>query len=602
MISPDQTTRLPHVRLIAALLSLLIFSGCRSEQNSTETDRPVAAGTASSTTPADASNDEPTSASPLPEDLRRHVWDVEHYGFVLEATVFPDLKAALRDDELAAWENILADPSDAEIPQSTHLDFRPIAGDTGQFAVANFRADDRQSVDGAGFVSWLRTLRSEFDECSSSLGLVRLVPDEADLQAGWMSVWRLRLAGRNRNGPIETEVELELRLSLVSDDIGERSGWVQSITVLRQTGLKANQSWFEETTADSGLNRPQRYDNWTVDRFVPNTGGAYVTDFDGDGHLDVFVDDFADGNRLYRGRGDGTFEDVTEESGIDPGGPNRGWTLSCWADLDSDGDDDLIVEDRLYENLGNGRFRDVTDQTNLPLTPAAGYAVGDYNVDGRLDLYVCHTSAYRIGQSERSKVKWIDDGLGIDNVLLRNLGDWQFQDVTEQMQAGGDGSSCFAAVWLHANDDHRPDLFAINEFGINSLLLSQPDGPFVSTDVDPVFGGFSMGVAAGDYDNNGRTDLYVANMYSKAGNRILANVDPNRYPPELYRKIEEGTRGSKLYRATANAAFDTVPADDMFAYVGWAYGPTFADFDNDGWLDIYATAGFKSEERGKPDG
>ena len=91
-------------------------------------------------------------------------------------------------------------------------------------------------------------------------------------------------------------------------------------------------------------------------------------------------------------------------------------------------------------------------------------------------------------------------------------------------------------------------------------------------------------------------------MYSKAGNRILANVDKDRYPKELYRKIEEGTRGSKLYSAGVEGDFVSVPANDMYAWVGWAYGPTFSDFDNDGWLDIYATAGFKSEERGKPDG
>lgn len=548
------------------------------------------------TPPADPSD------SPLSDDLRTHVWDVEHFGFVLEATVFPKLKSGLNRADFTPWQSLLTNGATASVPAEPLDALQPLAGGTGQFGQVIYDDSRRTTAAGGEFIQWLKAIRDPFLECSSSLGLVRLIPDQTDLQGAWTSVWRLRLAGRDRNGPAETEVEFRLRLTRLQDDIADHSDWVSAVEVLRLSRLQARREWFQEVTDNSGLLSDTRYDNWSQEQFVPNTGGVYVTDYDQDGWLDVFVDDFSDGNRLYRGLGNGQFEDVTEAAGIAQAEQPRGWTLSCWADLDNDGDDDLIVEDRLYENTGDGRFRDVTELSNLPLTPAAGYAVGDYDADGLPDLYVCHTSAYRIGQAERSKVRWIDDGLGIDNVLLRNVGDWQFQDVTADMQAGGAGSSCFAAVWLHANDDHRPDLFAINEFGVNSLLLSQPEGPYVSTDVDPVFGGFSMGVAAGDYNNDGRTDLYVANMYSKAGNRILANIDRSRYPAELYRKIEEGTRGSKLYRSTQGARFDTMSADDMFAYVGWAYGPTFADFDNDGWLDLYATAGFKSEERGRPDG
>jgi hypothetical protein len=96
--------------------------------------------------------------------------------------------------------------------------------------------------------------------------------------------------------------------------------------------------------------------------------------------------------------------------------------------------------------------------------------VADYDLDGRLDLYVCHSGAWHAGGSQSSqRVPWINGGLGVDNVLWRNPGDWKFEDMTDDLQAGGSGSSCFSAVWLHADEDRRPDLFAINEFGRNCI-------------------------------------------------------------------------------------------------------------------------------------
>ena len=103
-------------------------------------------------------------------------------------------------------------------------------------------------------------------------------------------------------------------------------------------------------------------------------------------------------------------------------------------------------------------------------------------------------------------------------------------------------------------------------------------------------------VTPGDWNNDGRTDLYVANMYSKAGNRILANVDRTRYPEELYRKLEEGTRGSRLYAASDDESYRILPERDMFSNVGWAYGPAFVDLDNDGWLDLLVANGYLSSD------
>lgn len=584
--------------LPAGIAISLVFAGCgQSSERPTGKTVPETANKA-----ADGSGE---TGHLLPEAERSYLWDIEHLGFIVEQTVFSQLKSSINNGSLSAWDTFLSDDCNARLHPGSP-DVRPFLSGEAEFVRITADAET-QPVGKAEFIAWLRDVRKEMDQCGTSIGLVRLGPAADRSFAGaWRSVWRIRIAGQALGKPTEIVFDLDVEMAELDEKISEKSGWIRQVAVKDFRRFTADRPLMEDATAASGLVSERRYDNWNESTFVPNTGGVYVADYDNDGHLDVFVDDYRDHDRLYRGHGDGTFEDVTAAAGMPVKEEIRSWTLSCWGDFDGDADLDLITQDRLLENLGDGHFRDISDQVGLPLTPAAGYAVCDYDLDGKLDLYVCHTSAYRVGQEQKSRVSWIDDGLGVDNILYRNLGDWKFQDVTKETGTGGNGSSCFTAVWLHVNDDDRPDLFAINEFGRNSMLINNPDGAFTDGDVDPVFGGFSMGVAAGDYDNDGRTDLYVANMYSKAGNRILANVDVSDYPIEIFQKIEEGTRGSKLYRSLGNSkgtdAWQTIAADRMYADVGWSYGPAFVDLDCDGWLDMYGTAGFKSVKRGEPDG
>lgn len=568
------------------------LSGC--QKNSSEDI------TAVPTIPSETATQNVVDDEALSESERVHLWDIEHLGFVLERTVFPLLKEGFKTGDFQTWSKFVRPECVVQRVEATS-DNDYLDGNVS-FSHANVAGENDQVLD------WLAKLRSHFDNdgqqvCKASLGLVRLVPEKRkQLEGAFTTVWRLRLAGSKEGKPVELETEFELKLSKLGDEISDDQGWIKNIAVKYEKILTGQTELFEDWTDRSGLVQELRQDNWTSTHFEANTGGVYVTDYNLDGHLDVLIDDSKDGVRLYAGEGDGTFSESTEKAGLERSDSEPLWTLSCWADFDSDHDDDLITEDRLYENLGNGTFKDITDQSNLPITPAAGYAVGDYNCDGNIDLYVCHTAAYRAGQQEKSKVTWIDDGLGVDNVLFRNDGNWQFTDVTHETNSGGNGTACFSAVWVNVNGDRWPDLFAINEFGANTLFINKAGKSFELSTVDPIYGGLSMGVAAGDYDNSGTCDLYVANMYSKAGNRILANVDAEEYSQELFDKINEGTKGSKLYRSNLDGTFDTVSPEDSVAYVGWAYGPTLFDLNNDGWLDIYATAGFKSVKRGEPDG
>ncbi|HIK95662.1 MAG TPA: VCBS repeat-containing protein [Planctomycetes bacterium] len=555
---------------------------------------------------------DPVATSPVTEQIlsigeRQYVWDLEHLAFILEQKCFPGIKQAWANPAGGELLSYLADDFQATVPAlewtDDYTDRSVLCRDLA------ISVDTARTTDHVGLLDLLSELQSGFrddDTPDISIGLVRLGPKKRmQFDGPWESRWRIRRAGIGANGPLEINMDVRADLKFVTADLADHTGWIQHLAIERVRTTECRQPLMIEITDTCGINSDRMRDNWRVTdgSFVPNTGGVYLSDYDSDGTTDLLVDDIDAGVRLYRGTGAGSFEDVTAAVGLPllPAGESMAWALSCWCDLDGDGDDDLIVEDRLYEN-DQGRFRDVSERTNLLLTPANGYAVADYDLDGRLDLYVCHGGVYRAGQERLRNVRWIDGGTGIDNILWRNRGDWQFEDVTASTNTGGDGSSCFAAVWFDANGDRRPDLFAINEFGRNSLMTNTAEGPFTSTTIDPLFGGFSMGVTAGDFDNDGNTDVFVANMYSKAGNRILANIQSADYPTHLFEQIREATTGNKMYRGVGNGRFEVMPGEDIVADVGWAYGPGMFDLDGNGFLDLCAPAGFKSTTRGKPDG
>jgi hypothetical protein len=224
--------------------------------------------------------------------------------------------------------------------------------------------------------------------------------------------------------------------------------------------------------------------------------------------------------------------------------------------------------------------------------------VADFDRDGRLDLYVT-----RSGQSKADS--WIEgrSGGADGNQLWRNLGGWRFEDVTDRSRAGGDRRSTFTAVWFDADNDGWPDLYVPNEFGNGVLLHNRGDGTFAEQALVTGAGDFgTMGLTCGDIDNDGHIDLYAANMYSKAGNRVIGNLHPDAYAPAVMARLRSLVAGSQLYLNRGGLRFDPVGPKYQVAGVGWAYGAALVDLDNDGFLDLYATCGYVSKTRSEPDG
>ena len=182
------------------------------------------------------------------------------------------------------------------------------------------------------------------------------------------------------------------------------------------------------------------------------------------------------------------------------------------------------------------------------------------------------------------------------------MGHWRFRNVTEKSRTGAGNRSTFSAVWLDANNDGWPDLYVINEFGNGVLLINNQDGTF-REQLMAQGGDFgSMGVTCGSIENDDNIDIYCANMYSKAGSRVIGNVEPGTYPDDIMDKIRSFVKGSQLWKNRGGAKFEPMAQKYQINSVGWAYGPALVDLDNDGFLDLYATAGFVSQSRTEPDG
>src|SRR5262249_34930975 len=137
-----------------------------------------------------------------------------------------------------------------------------------------------------------------------------------------------------------------------------------------------------------------------------------------------------------------------------------------------------------------------------------------------------------------------------ENQLLRNVGNWQFEDVTEATHTGGGQRSTFTALWMDANNDGWPDLYVPNEFGAGAILINNRDGTFreqLLTDGPGDFG--TMGAAFGHYDNREYPSIFTNNMYSKAGTRVIGNVRPGTFPDDDMAQIRRFVTGSQLYHS-----------------------------------------------------
>ena len=337
----------------------------------------------------------------------------------------------------------------------------------------------------------------------------------------------------------------------------------------------------------------------TKDHILESGGsGVALLDYDGDGRLDIYVvtaaeltatrERVAHKNVLYRNLGGWKFEDVSKQAGVDAAAWGNG---VCAGDFDADGQLDLYVtnwgSNFLFKNRGDGRFVEVAAQAGVA---ASGWSTGcsffDADADGDLDLYVARyveTTWDEVVRAQRT-LTWRNgprimvgpSGLpGEADLYFDNLGNGRFVEASAAHGLGDPARAYgFGVVTTDYDDDGFVDLFVANDSNPNFLYHNRGDGRFESVGLlagvavnAEARAQAGMGVDAGDYDGDGRTDL-VLSAFAHDTNTLYRNLDGSQF--------EDAAAASGLNART-------------FARMGW--GAAFLDADLDGRLDLFFANG-----------
>ena len=398
----------------------------------------------------------------------------------------------------------------------------------------------------------------------------------ADLRAAWAELGGRSTAGEGSVGsPLLSRRTLLIGAAAMAG--AGAIGAARLSVALRRPDIELPE--FADVTTAAGIT----FRHQAHDRADAVQAGAAFLDFNGNGLPDIFFTNASGPNAMYRNNGNGTFTDVAAEAGLaDPDGIAVG--VAC-ADYDNDGHCDLLVTTmtglKLFHNNGDGTFTNETEKARLLVKGGhpASAAWADFDNDGNLDLYV----SYWIDQMPPDYYTPDAQGrfykaVAREHRLFRNNGNGVFSDATEFLGPDRKHGAGLVVGFLDYNDDGRPDIYVVNDFGqyVRPNILFRNEGPGESgwnfTDVSfpaGVDAGFhGMGLAVGDYDGDGRLDMYVTNW----GDNVL------------YRNLGDGT-----FDETTNRAWVGRGVVRGEKSVGWGAG--FLDFDNDGLLDLYFVAG-----------
>ncbi|MCA8957159.1 MAG: CRTAC1 family protein [Planctomycetes bacterium] len=301
----------------------------------------------------------------------------------------------------------------------------------------------------------------------------------------------------------------------------------------------------------------------------PVAGGVACADYDGDGYLDLYViGGDSSGNLLYRNKRDGTFEELSARAGVQLLG--GAWSGSTFVDLNGDGHLDLFLcgidgtAPCILLNKGDGTFADATPGSGLDKVSTNSYCVafGDIDGDGDLDMFLSQWKVDR-GDGHNTQHLWRNDGKAV------------FTDISDASGvamafSGGNAytDTTFTPNFVDVDNDGDLDLVIAADLGKNRVLINDGRGNFTNITPSDVLSDHATGAAIGDYDNDGNLDWFVSGLSGP------------------------GLSGNHLYRNPGDGMFVDVTQAAGVSQGGWGWAASFADLDNDGWLDLVQVNGF----------
>ena len=382
-----------------------------------------------------------------------------------------------------------------------------------------------------------------------------------------------------------------------------------AIVVLTPTTLQA--VTFVDATDEAGIRF--RHSSGTRSSLLPEDmgSGAAFADIDNDGDLDLYIVNIrgpltadtrvgSENNALYRNDGDGTFTEITDIAGVG----HQGYGMGCvFADVDGDGNLDLYVTNYganvLYRNNGNGTFTDVTQTAGIGCELwSTGAAFADVDGDSDLDLYVCNYVTYDLKKLEQMQAESLQSGKPVpsalnphvfepqDNVFYRNNGDGTFTDVTTEVGIAATGGRSMQCIFSDFDNDNDLDLYVANDTSVNHVYRNEGNGAFTDVSNESWAADFrgSMGLAAGDYDDDGDIDLFISHWVDEENT--------------LYRNLLKEDPSNKHIRFV-DESYSAMLAEVSIKQIGW--GTALFDYDNDGDLDIFVTNGSTFQELRHPE-
>ncbi|MGI9013521.1 MAG: FG-GAP repeat domain-containing protein [Phycisphaerales bacterium] len=452
---------------------------------------------------------------------------------------------------------------------------------------------------GAGLLASMTDLLQPFDE---RIDLIKFknVQSHATGETGTTEVLYLA-AGKGKRGIIQQNATWLCTWDLSR---GVENPLLASIEVSDFVEVSRSRYYFDEcteavlgkTTSWPQMQRGLEYWWGKLDFGFGGTlsghNGMAIGDIDNDRLDDIYV--CQPGllpNRLYRHLPDGTLTDISAQAGVD-------WlndtTSALIVDLNNDGNQDLILGtvSHILIMRGDGQANFVPI-ARFPVVMIQAMAAADVDLDGDLDLYLCQYSATGVANSTTGPL--YDSQQGLPNILLRNMGDFNFVDATAESGLGANNfRQSFACSFSDFDDDGDQDLYVANDFGANNLYRNDRG---VFTDIAAQAGvedqAAGMGVAWGDFNRDGRDDIFVTNMFSSAGNRVTRNEKFEPLGGEATAdSLQYFSRGNSLFENLGGGTFRDVSVDAGITMGRFAWGAEFADFNNDGWLDVACPNGF----------